>query len=111
MIPLVPGEFPDLRGTSIFLGAGRLDPIVPNENTERLAAMLRDAGAELELFWHMGGHSLAHQEVERAKQWLAEPGPPERFEHRRRAVLQNELGRSGSLSNQCCNCPKGDTEP
>jgi phospholipase/carboxylesterase len=71
MVPLVPGELPDLSGTSVFLGAGRLDPIVPTENTERLAAMLREAGVEVELFWHMGGHSLTHQEVERGKQWLA----------------------------------------
>jgi predicted esterase len=71
MVPLVHGELPDLSGTSVFLGAGRLDPIVPTENTERLAAMLREAGAEVELFWHMGGHSMTHQEVERAKQWLA----------------------------------------
>jgi len=68
---LVPGELPDLSGTSVFLGAGRSDPVVPIENTERLAAMLRKAGAEVELFWHMGGHSLTQEEVLRAKQWLA----------------------------------------
>jgi predicted esterase len=33
--------------------------------------MLREAGAQVELFWHMGGHNVTHQEVERAKQWLA----------------------------------------
>ena len=71
MVPLVPGELPDLSGTSGFIGAGRFDPIVPTENTERLAAMLREAGAEVELFWHMGGHSLTREEVEKAKQWLA----------------------------------------
>jgi predicted esterase len=71
MVPLVLGELPDLSGTSVFLGAGRLDPIVPTENAERLAEMLREAGAEAELFWHRGGHSLTHEEVERAKQWLA----------------------------------------
>jgi phospholipase/carboxylesterase len=60
MVPLVPGVLPDLSGTSVFLGAGRLDPIVPTENTEQLAAMLSEAGAEVELFWHMGGHSLTH---------------------------------------------------
>ena len=71
MVPLVPDELPDLSGTSVFLGAGRLDPIVPTENTERLAVMLREAGAEVELFWHMGGHTLTREEVERAKQSLA----------------------------------------
>lgn len=71
MVPLTPEDLPDLSGTSVFLGAGCFDQIVPLENTERLAAMLREAKAEVELFWHPGGHTLTHEEVERAGQWLA----------------------------------------
>lgn len=71
MVPLVPDELPDLSGTEIFLAAGRNDPIIPPENTERLAAMLKRAGAEVELFWHAGGHGLTREEVERARLWLS----------------------------------------
>jgi phospholipase/carboxylesterase len=71
MVPLVPTELPDLHGKSVFLGAGRLDPLIPTGNTEQLAELLRQAGAEVELFWHDGGHQLAEEEVRRARDWLA----------------------------------------
>jgi len=72
MVPLVPDELPDLSEAKIFLAAGRFDPIIPPDNSERLAAMLKQAGAEVEIFWHAGGHELTREEVERARIWLAE---------------------------------------
>jgi len=38
-------SLPDLSGTSVFIGAGRNDPMVRVEEVERLAEILRDAGA------------------------------------------------------------------
>lgn len=70
MVPFMPDELPDLSGTRVFLAAGRFDPLIPPDNTERLAAMLKAAGAEVELFWHKGGHQLTREEVERARVWL-----------------------------------------
>ena len=39
MVPLVPDTLPDLAGIAVFIGAGRRDPIVPEAETERLAAL------------------------------------------------------------------------
>src|ERR1700704_1175910 len=49
MVPLVPPVLPSLAHARILLSSGKQDPIVPVENAERLAAMLRQAGAEVTL--------------------------------------------------------------
>ena len=72
MVPLVPPVTPDLHGKEIFLGAGRYDPLVPVANTERLAAMFRQAGAEALLRWAEAGHQLTGPEVEGARLWISE---------------------------------------
>jgi predicted esterase len=71
MVPLQPPRPPDLSGIPIFLSAGRYDPMITPENVERLAAMLRSAGADVTLSWEPEAHNLAPREVERARQWLA----------------------------------------
>lgn len=58
-------------GTRVYLGAGRRDPIVPQANVERLAALLRDSGAEVTLDWRNAGHGLTGEDVDSAKRWLA----------------------------------------
>jgi phospholipase/carboxylesterase len=70
MVPLEPDLRPDLHGTSAFLSAGQMDPIVPGENTERLADLLRAAGADVTLRWHPAGHGLTPGDVSQAKGWL-----------------------------------------
>jgi predicted esterase len=70
MVPLEPERRPDLAGTTVFLGAGRFDPIVPPENTQRLAALLTQAGADVTLAWQPTGHRLAREDVEQARRWL-----------------------------------------
>src|SRR5256885_5355715 len=49
MVPFEPDSLPDLANISIFIGAGRADPIVPAVQTERLSDLLRRAGADLTL--------------------------------------------------------------
>ncbi|MBK8002769.1 MAG: alpha/beta hydrolase [Gemmatimonadetes bacterium] len=71
MVPLEPARVGGLAGTPVWLGAGRHDPIVPGENTERLAALLRRAGAEVTLDWRDLGHQLSDGEVRAAAAWLA----------------------------------------
>ena len=71
MVPLEPDPLPDLSGVPVLIGAGRQDPMVPGENTERLARILRDAGAAVTLHWHPGGHTLTPDEVQAAAAWLA----------------------------------------
>lgn len=71
--PMVPFEVdapPDLRGTSIFIGAGRSDAIAPLAQAERLAELLRHAGARVTLHHEAGGHAIAPGEVEAAKRWI-----------------------------------------
>jgi len=70
MVPFVPEEPPPLTGKRVFIGAGRRDPIVPSENTERLVALLQQAGASVEAHWHNGGHTITHEEIREAKQWM-----------------------------------------
>lgn len=70
MVPLVPETRPDLTGTRVFLGAGRQDSMAPPDETERLAAMLRDSGADVTLHWQPGGHGLTREEAQAAAQWL-----------------------------------------
>jgi predicted esterase len=71
MVPFVPAALPDLSGKPIFLAAGRHDPIVPSDNTEQLAALLRLSGADVTLRWHAGSHALGGEEIEAARAWLA----------------------------------------
>lgn len=70
MVPFEPQPLPDLSGTAVFIGAGRADTMVPPENTERLAQLLRDCGASVTLHWESGGHSITPSEVSAAAQWL-----------------------------------------
>jgi phospholipase/carboxylesterase len=72
MVPFEPETLPDLSGTPVYLAAGRSDPIIPSENTERLAEMLREAGAEVTLDWQPGGHGIGPEEIRSARDWLVE---------------------------------------
>jgi predicted esterase len=40
MVPLVPGELPQLTGMPVFIGAGRRDPLIAPSETQRLATLL-----------------------------------------------------------------------
>ena len=70
-VPLEPQEAPTLSGVPVFLTAGRADPIVRPSETERLAALLREAGADVTLRWQPNGHTLSPREVDEARCWLA----------------------------------------
>ena len=71
MVPFEPDPLPDLKGTAVFIGAGRHDPMVPAQQTERLAALLRRAGADVTVHWEPGGHAVSEGEVEAAATWIA----------------------------------------
>ena len=70
MGPLTPETPPGLDCTKVFLSAGRADPLVKPENTERLATMLKQYGADVELQWSPLGHTLGKQDVAAARAWL-----------------------------------------
>jgi phospholipase/carboxylesterase len=70
MVPFVPERLPDLAYTPIFISAGRMDPIVSISQTERLATLLRESGADVTTHWHNGGHAITHEDVRIAQTWL-----------------------------------------
>ncbi len=70
MTPFEPETMPDLAGKPVYLAAGRSDQMVPAENTERLAELLREAGAEVTLDWQPGGHGIGPAEIQAARDWL-----------------------------------------
>lgn len=72
MIPFEPETLPDLSGTPVYLAAGRSDQMIPPESTERLAELLREAGAKVTLDWQPGGHGIGRDEIEAAHAWLAD---------------------------------------
>ncbi len=71
MVPFKMSSLPDLNGTSVFIGAGRNDPIVPADDAERLAAMLERAGADVTLYWTNAGHETSDSEIAEAKRHIA----------------------------------------
>jgi len=75
MVPFEPDVTPDLSGMPVFLAAGRMDRMIPPDNTQRLADILDEAGADVDLRWHDTGHPLTYEEVGEAKEWLSEVLP------------------------------------
>jgi phospholipase/carboxylesterase len=75
MVPFEPEETHDLSGMPVFLAAGRRDQMIPPQNTERLAEILTQAGADLDLRWRDTGHGLTYEEVAEAKDWLSDVLP------------------------------------
>jgi phospholipase/carboxylesterase len=70
MVPLEPDPLPDLRGKRVLLLSGRADPMVAAGQPEKLAALLKRAGADVELSWQNAGHELGAGDVAEAKAWL-----------------------------------------
>jgi len=75
MVPFEPEVTPDLSGLPVFMAAGRMDRMIPPHNTQRLAGILAEAGAEVDLRWRDVGHPLTYEEVGEAKDWLSRTLP------------------------------------
>jgi predicted esterase len=71
MVPIVPDPLPAIPATPVLISNGRVDPLVPVAETDRLAALLRSAGAQVSVHWHQAGHQLVHDDIEQAHAWLA----------------------------------------
>lgn len=72
MVPLVPASLPKLGQARVLISSGKQDPIVPLANAERLAGMLREAGANVTLRFEPAGHGLVIGDIEAAKAWLGD---------------------------------------
>src|SRR5260370_18673927 len=71
MVPLAPDLIRDFRHLSVFIGAARLDPLIPSGQPEELAALFESGGADVTISWHQGGRELGEDDVQAAKYWLA----------------------------------------
>lgn len=71
MVPLQLDVLPDLTNKHIFMSSGIHDPIVPKQDSERLSALFKKAGAKVSLSWQNSGHELRMEEVKKAKEWLS----------------------------------------
>jgi phospholipase/carboxylesterase len=75
MVPLVPDPLPRVPSTSVLISNGRVDPLVPAAETERLAELLRAADASVTVIWQQAGHQLVHDDIVKAREWLEHEGP------------------------------------
>jgi predicted esterase len=76
MVPFVPPSplTPPHDGTPVLLSNGRIDPLVSATETERLATLLRDAGAAVKVEIQPAGHNLTANDIAVARAWLSSLG-------------------------------------
>ena len=70
MVPLMPPAQLDLSSVRVWIGAGDKDPIIPTSESQRLAELLRSAGADVTIRFFDAGHNLTNNEIETARDWL-----------------------------------------
>jgi phospholipase/carboxylesterase len=70
MVPLSQIPAVDLTGKRVLLISGAADPIIPPDNSRRLAAELRNAHAEVDARTLPAGHGLTEQDVAISKEWI-----------------------------------------
>jgi phospholipase/carboxylesterase len=70
MVPLKDPPPANLAGKPVLLLSGAVDPIVPAENSARLAALLEEAGATVQARTLPGGHGLSQADVALTKGWI-----------------------------------------
>jgi phospholipase/carboxylesterase len=70
MVPLQNPPPADLAGKPVLLLSGALDPIVPADNSARLAALLEASGATVQVQTLPGGHGLSQADVALTKAWI-----------------------------------------
>jgi phospholipase/carboxylesterase len=75
MVPLIPDKLPDLSSVRVWIGAGDQDPIIPTSESQRLAELLRHAGADVTIRFFNAGHGLTNIEIDTAGQWLKDLKP------------------------------------
>ena len=71
MVPLQDAPKTDLTGKRVLMVSGLMDPIIPTENSARLAATLSSAGAEVRHETLPTGHGLSQTDLQLLLKWLA----------------------------------------
>ncbi len=70
MLPFDPPQQPALNGVPVLIINGSMDPIVPPETHEHLAATLRDRGADVRYEILPASHQLTRQDLAIVTDWL-----------------------------------------
>ena len=70
MVTVTPPRLPDLASTHVLMLNGERDPIIQAANAKRLAAMLKQAGAEVSHTMLECGHELIADDLRIADAWL-----------------------------------------
>jgi phospholipase/carboxylesterase len=70
MVPLSEQPQADLTGKRVLMVSGAMDPIIPAENSARLAASLSASGAEVQHEVLPTGHGLSQTDVQLLTKWL-----------------------------------------
>lgn len=71
LIPFTPPPQPALKGKKVLITAGRRDPIAPAQSAEALAAYFKAHDADVQIFWHDGGHEIRREELLAVQEFLA----------------------------------------
>lgn len=72
MVPKRPNYLPDLRKTSIFIGAGENDYMTPMHEVLELTQILQSANAMVDVYFTKYGHQLSKDEIAAAAKWYKE---------------------------------------
>ena len=72
MVVLEPKSLPRLNGKRILISSGQHDPIVPVDHPFRLAQRFREAGADVTVNSHAGGHGLTQADFTAARRFFNE---------------------------------------
>jgi phospholipase/carboxylesterase len=70
MTPFEPEPAPALDGKPVLILSGAMDPIIPAENADRLAAILGGAGARVTHRTMPAGHGLTQADLAETTAWL-----------------------------------------
>lgn len=71
MVPFEPATAPSLAAKKVLISAGRFDTMIPHAGSERLAQILREGGADVELVWQAGSHGLMQGDVNVGQQFFS----------------------------------------
>ena len=72
MVPLSRAPQVDLAGKRVLMISGVMDPIIPADNSNRLAASLSASGAEVQHQMLPTGHNLSQTDLSLLVKWFAE---------------------------------------
>ena len=70
LAPFQMGSLPDLSGTRIWISGGKQDEIIAPIEAQRLAEILKEAGAQVTAYMADAGHGLTNTELVLVKRWL-----------------------------------------